>query len=255
MYLPNRETRSCVVKNISGKTVDVLGFRLKPRRSVDLFTVLPSLKEWQVLEALSPPSGDLYIESEQKGSISIIGTNLRTYDHLPERRISYIGLENFRKGSTAPANVIVGTDPGVGGVRFANTLEKFNFVIHIPGDYHSGAVELEIHCILDGTETVGNEIDFTCHYIVVDESNGGPGGNLLTQQDTTLLVSTPIISGANEAGVYYGIEFEIEPDDQNNPFSAGSHIFAEIHRTTVGGAGKAGSVVMSMSHLGYLSKR
>jgi hypothetical protein len=265
MFLPNRTKRSCVVTNISNKTVDVIGFRLRPGLTVDLFDVLPNTPEWKVIEAISPPNGDLYIESEQKGTITIDSTDFRTYDQLPVYRNYTISLENFRKGAVSPANGTFGSSPAAAGLVFANITEKVNLTLYLPENYVSGPVELDINYVLLNNETEGNLVEWVCDYVVVNESHTGSGhshGDNVNKTSSQVLAQTPISNGtADLAGTFYRTAISFDPDDTNNPFSAGSigaqhghtFIFLELGRASVGGAGKAGSVLLTFANVEYLS--
>jgi len=49
-----------IVKNISNKTVGILGMRVPPGKKVDLINAVPGLTEAKILNAMSVPNGELY---------------------------------------------------------------------------------------------------------------------------------------------------------------------------------------------------
>jgi len=68
--------RSFVLANISTKTVDALGMRIKPGKSVDLFRAIEGLSEQKVYDAMAAPSGDLYKKIYIYRVLTLRSTNL-----------------------------------------------------------------------------------------------------------------------------------------------------------------------------------
>jgi len=81
--LPDFHRSSFIVKNISNKNVDVIGLRLDPGHTSDLFVEIPGLTESMVIEATST-RGDIYKEVVQKRTLVIEESRLSTYEFDPD---------------------------------------------------------------------------------------------------------------------------------------------------------------------------
>jgi len=84
LILPTFNTTSFVIRNISSKDVNILGFKIRPRQEADLFTRITGLTEAQVIEACRAPNGDLYRETVVKRSIEILSGRLGSFRYDPD---------------------------------------------------------------------------------------------------------------------------------------------------------------------------
>jgi hypothetical protein len=66
---------SFVVRNISNKTVNAAGLRLKPGKTADLFDAIVGLTESTVITLMSKPKGSLYLKLKNK-ELKFIGSSL-----------------------------------------------------------------------------------------------------------------------------------------------------------------------------------
>lgn len=116
--LPQFTRSSYIVKNIANKTVNVLGYRVRPGQKVDLFAVIPGLKEADIVEANRIPNGDIYRESVVKRTIEIRSSSLVTLKNDPVGSFTSITAGNLLKEETSEEltlyiNPDTGTDPAV----------------------------------------------------------------------------------------------------------------------------------------------
>jgi hypothetical protein len=194
--LPDFHTPSFVVRNISLKNVDVLGIRLKPGRTSDLFVDVPGMTEEKIIKATSRPNGTIYGEAIIKGTLEISRSSLSTFQFDPDGIFDSITLsmpqwDDLRVPITAVTGSGGVKQPGFGQVLddggastgvFAylydpNAEEELFFTVQMPHSWLEGsAIRPHIHWMpMDGN--AGN-VEWGLEYSKV--SPGGTFGNTTT---------------------------------------------------------------------------
>lgn len=106
---PIRPTKSSfVVKNVSNKTIKVLGrIPVKPGNEVDLFRGVAQLSEGAIIDALRAPSGSLYREVYVNKNLKILSQDLLTLNNLQ------VSLPNLNTSNPPiPGQVLSAGDEG-----------------------------------------------------------------------------------------------------------------------------------------------
>lgn len=178
--------------------------------------------------------------------------------------VAMLSLETFkRQGVNAPPEgSIVNGALVIGGLQFDTTARQLGFTARIPANLIvNGSITLDIVCALMAVETAGDTIEFTVEYIAIQNSAAafanGDGGSCATKAVTTLAISLPVVAGTGSAGLQIGVEYHVPVvlayNDATNPFDPSQDVVlsGQITRTTVGGAGKVGNVLLLGMHFEY----
>jgi hypothetical protein len=119
MLVPS--TSSFVVKNVSGKTLDVAGLRLKPGKTADLFKSIKWLTESKVFDLMSMPNGALYRKIFVLRELSFKSSNFFVINTATQTAQSELGIDEIKE-SVVDVGVVAQTSMNVSqsGVSSAN---------------------------------------------------------------------------------------------------------------------------------------
>jgi hypothetical protein len=137
------------------------------------------------------------------------------------------------------------------GWLFDGVLEARTVKFQIPKNYDGvSPVQVRVWQILKANETAGDDIEWTSSYVVLPPAAGK------ASQTPTVLLANPTDIGADVDGIAAGggphvSVFELQPDDADNPLSAGSLVALTMNRVTVGGAGKVAGVIVFLVELAF----
>ena len=164
------------------------------------------------------------------------------------------------EGNDIPERATQGSTPAVEGFLFNDTSSRVTFTFRVPQNWKADArdkrMTIRLWCHLTGSETNGDSIEWVADYVTVRASNSsfanGSGGNA-TGTSTQITAATSVVSGALNAGDVYIVTFTLDPDDANNGWDArdGYAIYLSIGRSSVGGSGKVGDVLLTGADLIY----
>lgn len=150
------------------------------------------------------------------------------------------GINNFRKGVTAPADGTLGTTPTVPTILFAATNELLTVGSLMPFNWDRTVdATLFLSWALASAETNGDTLDITIDYTVpiVNSTGSGPG-----KASTQLTSQTTVTTGNGLAvGDVYSMTATLASADATNPFTSSNAIgFAiEFHLTNTTGVASA----------------
>lgn len=149
-------------------------------------------------------------------------------------RAIIVNGDQFRKGSTAPTDVTIGTTPTIDALLFDATNELASTFVMMPLDWdRSKDVNLFLVCSLAANETDSDSLDWTLDYTVPIQLSTGNG----VARTSTQLTTTQTLTTANglATGDIYVSSFTLASADATNPFSDADALgFAlEIHLTNV----------------------
>ncbi len=170
LILPTFTRSSFFIRNISSKDVRILGLKIKPGRTSDLFADIPGLTEADVIEANRIPDGDIYKESVVKQSIVVVNGNLGSFRYDPDGIYNSMNIGSILHVSNSDGLILdtpqytdlritlgslspvgAGADPAKklykgGFVYEFNTNEEVRFGTQLPHSYREGTdLYLHIH--------------------------------------------------------------------------------------------------------------
>lgn len=138
----------------------------------------------------------------------------------------------------------------VEGWLFDATNEKRTIALVVPKNWRgSSDLKLRLHQVLDGDETAGDDIEWTGEVRTVVAAAGGVTGTATALADASTDIGSDTEGIA--AGGYHRTDLVIDHDDATNPVAASCLLLVTVWRKTVGGAGKAGGVILFRAELLY----
>ena len=146
-----------------------------------------------------------------------------------------ISANQFRKGTTAPTDVLIGTTPEVFALHFDATNELVTADVMMPRDVDfSVDPKLVLVVALSTSETDADTLDLTCDYTMVKATESFAKTSTQVTGQTTVTTANGLT-----AGTCYQITFSFARADANNPFDANvkSSVF-EIHLTNTDEVGE-----------------
>lgn len=191
-------------------------------------------------------TGELYVSDQpvsggHKALLSVAAGNLDTVD------LELSG--DVGNDATNPPTQAV--SDALEGWQFDATAEKRTFAVVVPKNW-DGASDLRLRLwqVLTGLEDAGDDIEWSGEVRAL-----APGAGKTSQTATALAAATTDI-GADADGIAAGggphvTDLVIDFDDATNPVATGSLLLVTINRTTVGGAGKVGGVLVFRAALCY----
>ncbi len=151
----------------------------------------------------------------------------------PVLRAIILTLQDFRKGTTAPTDVTIGTTPTVPALHFDATNELLTVQAAMPPDWDHGDLILELEVVLSAAETNGDTLDLTVDYVAtIPQSTGEGPGKASTQLTPSLTVTT---ANGLAIGDQYAMQIVISAADATNPLADVGTIALEFHLTNITG--------------------
>ena len=153
------------------------------------------------------------------------------------------------------------------GLLFDDTAKSICLAFKVPYDYAGGDLEIHLLAMHTGVEVNSDAIQWTADYIAVcgiNRDSGHPGDTqTLAKTSTQITSSTPIGFAVGVVGsTPWNCVLTLREDDPSNPLTVAQSasrtpamrpvmVFAEILRTTVGGAGLVGNVMLCHAWVEY----
>jgi hypothetical protein len=137
------------------------------------------------------------------------------------------------------------------GWLFDDVLKRRTFAFVVPRNWQGASdAKLRLFQVLGQAEVAGNDIEWQGEVRTL-----APGQAKVTKPATALAPAATDIGGVVEAiddgGGPHVTELVLDHDDPTNPLSAGCLVLVTVWRASVGGAGKAGGVVVFRADLAY----
>ena len=150
-----------------------------------------------------------------------------------------LGINNFRKGVTAPADGTLGTTPTTPTILFASTLERLTVGVLMPFNWdRSVDVDLVLLWSLAVAETNADTLDVTVDYVVPIENSTGNGPNKASTQVTGQITATT--GNGLAIGDVYAMTISLNRNDATNPYaSTGIGFVFELGLTNTTGVASA----------------
>ena len=137
----------------------------------------------------------------------------------------------FRKGVTAPSDVIIGTTPEVPVLRFAATNEIVDIGIDMPANWDKGDVQMRLLCRLVSVQLNNDTCDFTCDYVATTLATGEG----VEKAETTITGLFTAVTGRLAIGDMYELVLTLLAADGTNPLANAISIHGELHLTNITG--------------------
>lgn len=150
-----------------------------------------------------------------------------------------IGVNNFRRGATAPTETTIGTTPTVPALLFAATNELLSVGTLMPFNWDRTVdVDLVLVWALAAAQVNGDTLDVTVDYVVPLYNTGGAGPAKASTQVTGQVTA---ITGELAIGDPYQMVIPLNRADATNPYTSDDTIgFAfEFHLTNIAGVASA----------------
>ena len=129
----------------------------------------------------------------------------------------HVGVEGFRKGSTAPTDVLVGTTPSTPALLFDATAELVSGSFELPVNYAGGDVTFILYGALVNVQLNGDVWSWNVDYLAVTPGTTGEG---ITKASTNLTPSRTITTGEGLAvDDVYDLVITFSAADGTNPLS------------------------------------
>ena len=129
-----------------------------------------------------------------------------------------LGINNFRKGITAPADGTLGTSPTVPTILFALAAERLAGGVIMPFNWDRTVdVDLVLLWALAAVETNLDELDVVMDYTVPRINTGGVGPGKTSTQVTGQIIA---ITGELAIGDPYQMVIPLARADANNPYTS-----------------------------------
>jgi hypothetical protein len=240
---PAAATFAATLKGLLTNTIRQLNALSEGRLSAvhNAATAAPTTGEWY--------QGD-FIRNAEPAELGT-GQVVRTYQ---------FEVATFRKGSTAPTEVTVGTNPEIRGLRLDATNETLSFEFMTPLDAAAADMQMMFQVFVPAgkTFTVGDLINLKVYY----RTNPGGGttkvdstGSVKTTQDTSL--TAPFADSANDNVIVTGgnTEYYAYMPHVFIPAAAltpGQVFYGEVSLNSIA-AGNVDSIVVYQMHINYFS--
>lgn len=180
--------------------------------------------------------GEVYLlTGDSKARVIVSATEREVL--LSANNTDYFAVDAYgsmqRDATNPPTAATKGTTPTVRGWLFDATNELASFTCRAPQGYSADAdVKLRLLCILNQAETAGDDIDWTCNYVV-----RAPGSaELVSDTSTAATVASDLGSTVADGSVHV-VDLTLAYNDATNPIAAGDIIAAEISRTNLTNCG------------------
>jgi len=137
------------------------------------------------------------------------------------------------------------------GWLFDDVLEKRTLAFVVPKNWRGASdLKLRLFQVLAQAQLAGDDIEWAGEVRTLI-----PGQEKVTKAATALAIAVTDIGadvdGIDDGGGPHVTELVVDHDDPNNPVSAGCLVLVTVWRASVGGAGKAGGVVVFRADLAY----
>jgi hypothetical protein len=150
-----------------------------------------------------------------------------------------LGINNFRKGVTAPADGTLGTTPTTPTLLFAATNELLTVGTVMPFNWDRTVdVTLVLWWSLAAVEVNGDTLDVTVDYTVPLDNTGAAGPDKASTQVTGQITA---VTGRLAVADVYRMDIPLARADANNPYTSADAMgfVLEMHLTNVTGVASA----------------
>lgn len=150
-----------------------------------------------------------------------------------------LGVNNFRKGATAPTDSTIGTTPTVPALLFAATNELLSTGTLMPFNWDRTVdADLVLVWALAAAQVNLDTLDVTVDYVVPLYNTGGAGPAKASTQVTGQITA---VTGELAIGDMYQMVIPLARADATNPYTSDETVgFAfELHLTNVTGVASA----------------
>lgn len=161
-----------------------------------------------------------------------------------------IGVNNFRKGATAPADSTIGTTPTVPALLFSATNELLSIGSLMPLNWDRTVdVDLILVWALAAVQLNLDTLDVTVDYVVPLYNTGGAGPAKASTQVTGQVTA---VTGELAIGDPYAMTIPLNRADATNPYTSADTVgFAfELHLTNVTGVASANFLGACINYAG-----
>lgn len=142
-----------------------------------------------------------------------------------------IASSAFRKGSTAPTDVVLGTTPEVPALLMDATAELVDIGVVMPINWDKGDIEVRLLYSLVAVQLNNDAMDMTCDYVATRLAGGtGP-----TKAHTNISAQTLCVTGRLAIDDIYEVVLSMAAADATNPLADAVSIHGEIHLTNLVG--------------------
>jgi len=185
---------------------------------------------------VTPSAGNLgrvyYHTGEEK---ALVVTTSAKREHLwSAKNTDYqrveLPIDSWGRDATNPPTVTaIGTTPTIRGWLFDATNEKAGIFVRVPQGYSGDAdLKLRLFCLLNATETGGDDIDWTLNWESRAPAANEPFGGTSTSATVAQDCPTNVTQYTS-----YMVDLTIDFDDATNPVAAGDLLALEIARTNL----------------------
>jgi hypothetical protein len=157
-----------------------------------------------------------------------------------------VDLTSAVLGGTPPTVASKGTTPAVRGYLFDAAGESLTLHVVVPQNFHgAGDLFLDLDCVINQAEGVGDDIDWSADLVAVSP---GPSGGAATKTGTVVVPGLTDIGANSGDGALHRCRLTLDHDAVDNPITPGALLAIEIHRTDLA---EVGGVILVAARVGY----